>query len=288
MKCNECPRKCNIDRDEAVGFCGVGNKVRLARAALHMWEEPIISGKEGSGTIFFSGCNLKCVFCQNYDIAHGFGKDIEIDRLCEIMAELEAKGANNINLVTPSHYVDQIIKALDKYRPKVPIVYNSSGYESVDTLKKLEGYIDVYLPDLKYSDNALALKYSKCKDYFDIATKAILEMKRQQPKDVVVDGLMKKGIIVRHLVLPNGINNTLGVLGWIVDNMPKESYISLMGQFTPFGEAKDYPELNRIIKPLEYKLAINKLVENGFENAFIQDIGSASESFIPPFNLEGV
>lgn len=288
MQCDLCPRNCKINRDVSNGYCGVSNNIKIARAALHFWEEPIISGDKGSGTIFFSGCTLKCVYCQNFEISRGFGKEISVDRLVEIMKELEEKGANNINLVTPTHFVNQIIKALDIYRPNVPIVYNTSGYEKIETLKKLEGYVDVYLPDLKYSDNNLSQKYSKVSDYFEMATKAILEMKRQQPKDVIENGLMKKGVIVRHLVLPNAIQNTLGVLQWITNNLDKDSYISLMGQFIPYGEAKDIAELNRKIKPVEYKLAINKLLEKDFNNSFIQDIESASEDFIPSFDLEGV
>ena len=287
MECNICPRKCNIDRDKKVGFCGVGNNIKLARAALHEWEEPLISGTKGSGTIFFSGCNLKCVFCQNYDVSRGFGKEVSIDRFIDIMKELEDKGAHNINLVTPSHYTSHIIEALDKYRPNIPIVYNSSGYESVDTIKRLKGYIDVYLPDLKYSDNALALKYSKAPNYFETATAAIKEM-RAQVTDVIENDLMKSGLIVRHLVLPNALKNTLGVLDWITTNLDNTTYVSLMGQFTPYGEAKKFEELTRKIKPLEYKIAINKLLDAGFNNAFIQDLDSAECAFIPPFNLEGI
>ena len=287
MECNICPRKCNIDRSKGIGFCGVGENLKLARAALHEWEEPIISGTKGSGTIFFSGCNLKCVFCQNYDVSRGFGKEVSVDRFIDIMKELEDKGAHNINLVTPSHYVSHIIEALDKYRPNIPIVYNSSGYESLETIKRLKGYIDVYLPDLKYSDNALALKYSKAPNYFETATAAILEM-RSQVTDVIENDLMKSGLIVRHLVLPNALNNTLGVLDWITKNLDNTTYVSLMGQFTPYGEAQKYNELTRKIKPLEYKIAINKLIDNNFNNAFVQDLDSANGAYIPPFNLEGI
>ena len=287
MNCTICPRKCNVDRTRATGFCGAPSEIKLARAALHEWEEPIISGNKGSGTIFFSGCNLKCVFCQNYNVSRGFGKEVSLYRFIEIMKELEEKGAHNINLVTPTHYVDKIIEALDIYRPKVPIVYNSSGYESVETIKKLKGYVDVYIPDLKYSDNELAKKYSKADNYFETATVAILEM-RSQVKDNIQDGLMKSGLIVRHLVLPNALNNTLGVLVWIVKNLDKDTFVSLMGQFTPYGEAEKYKELTRKIKPLEYKIAINKLIENEFNNAFVQELDSASGAYIPPFNLEGI
>lgn len=288
MNCNICPRHCNVNREVKTGFCGVSDKLKVAKACLHFWEEPPISGEKGSGTIFFSGCNLKCVFCQNYEVSRGFGKEITIERLVDIYKELEDKGANNINLVTACHFVPQIVKSFEIYKPSIPIVYNSSGYESIETLKMLDGIIDVYLPDLKYSDNELAYKYSKCKDYFSVATKAILEMKRQQPKDLFENSLMKKGVIIRHLILPNELKNTDGVLNWFNENLSKDSYISLMGQFTPFGQAKNIDELNRSLKPLEYKIEINKLLNMGFKNSFIQELESSSKEYIPIFNLEGV
>lgn len=288
MNCNICPRHCNVNREVKTGFCGVSDKLKVAKACLHFWEEPPISGEKGSGTIFFSGCNLKCVFCQNYEVSRGFGKEITIERLVDIYKELEDKGANNINLVTACHFVPQIVKSFEIYKPAIPIVYNSSGYESIETLKMLDGIIDVYLPDLKYSDNELAYKYSKCKDYFSVATKAILEMKRQQPKDLFENSLMKKGVIIRHLILPNELKNTDGVLNWFNENLSKDSYISLMGQFTPFGQAKNIDELNRSLKPLEYKIEINKLLNMGFKNSFIQELESSSKEYIPIFNLEGV
>ena len=287
MNCNLCPRKCNVDRSVSKGFCGVGDNIKLAKAYLHKWEEPIISGTIGSGTIFFSGCNLKCVYCQNYEISQGFGKDVTIDEFIDVMKRLEDKGAHNINLVTPSHYVPQIIKALDKYRPKVPICYKTGTYEDVNVIKSLKGYIDVYMPDLKYSNNELGFKYSHVHDYFEVATECILEM-RSQVKDEIDNGLMKKGLIVRHLVLPNAIDNTIGVLDWITKNLDKESYLSLMGQFIPYGRAKEFKELTRKLKPLEYKLAINKLLEAGFNNAFIQDMDAAEDKYIPKFDLEGI
>ena len=287
MNCNLCPRHCNTNRDEKVGFCGVSNNIKLAKAYLHEWEEPIISGTKGSGTIFFSGCNLKCVFCQNYEISQGLGKEVTIDQFIDIMKRLEDKGAHNINLVTPTHFVDRIIEALDKYKPNIPICYNSSGYESEETIKKLNGYIDIYMPDLKYADNNLAFKYSNVKNYFEVATKAIILM-RSQVKDVIVDGLMKSGLIVRHLVLPNAIQNTLDVIDWITNNLDNKTYVSLMGQFIPYGKAKEYKELQRKVKPLEYKIAINKLIDAGFSNAFIQDLDSASDSYIPSFDFEGI
>lgn len=287
MICSSCPRKCNIDRSTSKGFCGVGENLTIAKACLHYWEEPIISGEKGSGTIFFSGCNLKCVFCQNFNVSRGFGKEITINRLSEIFKELEDSGANNINLVTPSHFVEQIIKAFDIYKPSIPIVYNSSGYESLETLKKLEGIVDIYLPDLKYSDNKLALKYSKCNNYFEVATKAILEMRRQT-KDIVENGLMKSGLIIRHLMLPNALDNTLGVIEWINSCLDKNTYISLMGQYLPFGDSKKYPELTKKIKPIEYKIAINRLYKYNYLNTFVQDLDSAEDEYIPDFDLSGV
>ena len=284
-----CPRKCGINRDNAVGFCGVTNTVKIARAGLHYWEEPIISGKEGSGTIFFSGCNLKCVYCQNYDISsQAFGKEISVERLAEIFKELEDKGANNINLVTPSHYVDQIISALKIYRPNIPIVYNTSGYDSVETLKKLEGVVDVYLTDLKYYSSELSKKYSKAENYFDVATQAIKEMVRQQPHNEYKNNMFTKGVVIRHMVLPNNIQDSCNVLNWIKEELGEETLVSIMGQYTPYHNSEQYPEINRKLKPIEYKMVINHFLKIGLKNGFSQDLDSASEEYIPPFNLEGV
>lgn len=284
-----CPRKCGINRDNAVGFCGVTNTVKIARAGLHYWEEPIISGKEGSGTIFFSGCNLKCVYCQNYDISsQAFGKEISVERLAEIFKELEDKGANNINLVTPSHYVDQIISALKIYRPNIPIVYNTSGYDSVETLKKLEGVVDIYLTDLKYCSSELSKKYSKAENYFDVATQAIKEMVRQQPHNEYKNNMLTKGVVIRHMVLPNNIQDSFNVLNWIKEELGGETLVSIMGQYTPYHNSEQYPEINRKLKPIEYKMVINHFLKIGLKNGFSQDLDSASEEYIPPFNLEGV
>lgn len=288
MSCNLCPRKCGVDRENNIGYCGQSNELSLARVGLHHWEEPIISGDKGSGTIFFSGCNMQCVFCQNYEISRGKGKNITTQRLADIFKKLEDMGAHNINLVTGTHYVGQIINAMEIYKPNIPIVYNCSGYESLSTIQMLNGLVDIYLPDLKYSDNILAKKYSNCKDYFDIAGQAILQMKKQQPVDIVDNGIMKKGLIIRHLVMPNAIDNSLDVINWLEKNLPKTSYISLMGQYLPCGNALEYPELSRKIKPLEYKIVLNKLLQLGFDNAFIQDLTSAEKEFIPDFNFEGV
>ena len=287
MNCSSCPRNCQIDRENVSGFCGVGKNLTLAKATLHWGEEPILSSGKGSGAIFFSGCNLRCVYCQNYKVSRGFGKEISIKRLSEIFKELEDLGANNINLVTPTHFIDQILQAFELYKPQIPIVYNSSGYEKVESLKRLDGIVDIYLPDFKYSDNMLAQKYSKCPNYVETAKNAILEMRRQT-KDVVVDGLMKSGLIIRHLMLPNAIDNTLGVIDWINENFSKNTYISLMGQYIPYGDSFKFEELKRKIKPIEYKIAINRLYNYGFLNSFVQDLDSAQTTFIPEFNLDGV
>lgn len=247
-----------------------------------MWEEPIISGKNGSGAIFMSGCNLRCRYCQNYEISHGYvGRDHTPKTLAELMKRLEGSGVHNIDFVTASHYTDGIIKALDIYKPSIPVVFNTGGYESVETLRRLEGYIDIYLPDFKYSDSDLARYMSAAPDYFDVAKAAIQEMYRQCPHDIIEDGIMKKGVIIRHLVIPNEIKNTLGVTEYFDKNIPHDKYISLMSQYTPSGECKE-GRYARKLKPIEYKIAL-KSIEN-FENAFIQDISSAKEDFIPDFN----
>lgn len=289
MICNLCPRKCNVNRDLKSGFCGVSNTLKVARAQLHFWEEPIISGTNGSGTIFFSGCNLKCVYCQNYNISNeNFGKFITTQRLAEIFKELENAGAHNINLVTPSHYVKQIVEALNIYKPKIPVVYNTSGYDSVEELKMLEGYVDVYLTDLKYCSSELSQKYSSAKNYFEMCSLAIKEMIRQQPKNVMENGLIKKGVIIRHMVLPNCINDSFKVLEWIKNNLGEDVIVSVMGQYTPYFNASKFPEINRKLKPVEYKLVINHFNKLGLKNGFMQSLDSADENFIPPFNLEGV
>lgn len=289
MICNLCPRKCNVNRDLKSGFCGVSNTLKVARAQLHFWEEPIISGTNGSGTIFFSGCNLKCVYCQNYNISkENFGKDITTQRLAEIFKELENAGAHNINLVTPSHYVKQIVEALNIYKPKIPVVYNTSGYDSVEELKMLEGYVDVYLTDLKYYSSELSQKYSSAKNYFEVCSLAIKEMIRQQPKNVIENGLIKKGVIIRHMVLPNCINDSFKVLEWIKNNLGEDVIVSVMGQYTPYFNASKFPEINRKLKPVEYKLVINYFNKLGLKNGFMQSLDSADENYIPPFNLEGV
>lgn len=282
-KCYLCPRSCGIDRSKNKGYCNQSG-LKVARVSLHKWEEPIISGSNGSGTIFFSGCNLKCVYCQNYDVSHGKGKDITPQILADIFKKIEDSGAHNINLVTPTHFVDDILKAADIYAPKLPIVYNCGGYESLDTLDKMKDFVDIWLPDFKYSDNSLAKKYSNCNNYFEVCTAALIRMRQLCPKDEIADGLMKKGLIIRHLVLPNALQNTKSVLQWIAENLSDDTYVSIMGQYTPFGDAFKFDEINRKLKPLEYKIAVEYAKKFKLFNSFIQSLDSASKEFIPNFD----
>ncbi len=292
--CSICPRHCNVDRKVETGYCGVPEQPKISKAILHMWEEPCISGTRGSGTIFFSGCNLKCIYCQNYHISQeNFGKSVSLTRLNEIIKELESKGAHNINLVNPSHYTETICQVIGELKATgeltVPIVYNSNGYETVKTLKTLEGVIDVYLPDLKYSTGEAAFKYSKAKDYPEISKKAVLEMYRQVGSPVLdKDGIIRKGLIIRHLILPGHTKESLNVLDWISNNLPKSVYVSLMSQYTPFYAAEKYPEINRPITRKEYEKVVNHLYRLGIEEGYVQERQSADVQYIPDFNLEGV
>ena len=290
MRCNICPRQCGADREIEKGYCSMPWEYTLARAGLHFWEEPPISGKNGSGTVFFSGCNLGCVYCQNYEISHGsVGKTISGERLTEIFDELISKGAHNINLVNPTHYAVALKKTLTEYKSKVPVVYNSSGYEKVETLRSLEGLIDIYLPDLKYIKGEKSLRYSAAEDYFDFASKALTEMKRQCPENIHgSDGLMQKGMIVRHLVLPKNTNQSIEVLRWIAENLGTDTAISLMAQYTPYGKIEGYPELQRRITPREYDKVLDFAIGAGFKNIFTQEPSSANTEFIPDFDLTGV
>lgn len=292
--CNLCPRMCGVNRSIGQrGFCRMTDKLMVARAALHFWEEPCISGENGSGTVFFSGCTLKCVYCQNKEISSGeSGKEITVERLSDIFIELQQQGANNINLVTPTHFIPQIIKAIDLARAKglkLPIVYNSSGYERVEILKLLYGYVDIYLPDLKYYNGEDGLKYSSAKDYFAYASKAIEEMVRQtgEPK-FSKDGIMHKGTIIRHLVLPEHYNEAKRIVKHIYQNYGDKVFLSLMSQYTPFGEINSFPELSTKIDMDEYDKILDFAEELGVENGFIQEGEAADESFIPPFDNEGV
>lgn len=293
--CILCPRKCGVDRNAGqTGYCGMPADPVVARAALHMWEEPCISGDMGSGTVFFSGCNLKCVFCQNHSIALGdCGKAITIQRLAEIFLKLQQKGAANINLVTPTHYIPQIRDALllaQKAGLTLPIVYNTGGYESVDTLRLLEGLVDIYLPDLKYYSSDLSLEFSHAADYFPVAAAAIREMYRQVGAPVFDEstGLMKRGMIVRHLLLPGQTKDSKKVLRHLYETFGDNIYISIMSQYTPLPHVAHIPELNRKVTQGEYDRVVNFALSIGIENAFIQEGETAEESFIPPFDLEGV
>ncbi len=292
--CLLCPRKCGINRSTGqTGVCGVSSEIKVARAALHYWEEPCISGKRGSGAVFFSGCSLHCVFCQNREISDGkAGKVISKERLSDIFMELADKGANNINLVTPGQYIPDIVWAVNDAKSrgmKLPIIYNTSGYENVTDLKLLEGIVDVYLPDFKYMDSTLSARYSRAKDYPSVAKQALSEMVRQQP-DVVIDdatGLIQKGVIVRQLLLPGHVNDAKAVLKYLYDTYHNHVYISMMSQFTPIA-LKDYPEINRTVTRREYERLVDYALEIGITNAFIQEGDVAKDSFIPAFDCEGV
>ena len=292
--CLLCPRKCGINRSTGqTGVCGVSSEIKVARAALHYWEEPCISGKRGSGAVFFSGCSLHCVFCQNREISDGkAGKLISKERLSDIFMELADKGANNINLVTPGQYIPDIVWAVNDAKSrgmKLPIIYNTSGYENVTELKLLEGIVDVYLPDFKYMDSTLSARYSRAKDYPSVAKQALSEMVRQQP-DVVIDdatGLIQKGVIVRQLLLPGHVNDAKVVLKYLYDTYHDHVYISMMSQFTPIA-LKDYPEINRTVTRREYERLVDYALEIGITNAFIQEGDVAKDSFIPAFDCEGV
>lgn len=292
--CLLCPRKCGINRSTGqTGVCGVSSEIKVARAALHYWEEPCISGKRGSGAVFFSGCSLHCVFCQNREISDGKeGKVISKERLSDIFMELADKGANNINLVTPGQYIPDIVWVVNDAKSrgmKLPIIYNTSGYENVTELKLLEGIVDVYLPDFKYMDSALSAKYSRAKDYPSVAKQAISEMVRQQPGVVIDDatGLIQKGVIVRQLLLPGHVNDAKAILKYLHDTYQDSIYISMMSQFTPIA-LKDYPEINRTVTRREYERLIDYAIKIGITNAFIQEGNVAKDSFIPAFDCEGV
>lgn len=287
MICSICPRHCNVDRSVNLGFCQSPDNFRVARAALHFWEEPCISGKEGSGTVFFSGCNLKCVFCQNNEIsAENKGVEISDDKLISIFENIISQGANNINLVNPTHYAKRLAKVLSRWKSPVPIVYNSSGYEEVETLKALDGLIDIYLPDLKYIRAEKAMRYSKAADYFEKASAALLEMRRQV-EDKFDGDIMKSGMIIRHLILPQNTNSSIAVLDFIKSNFPN-TFVSLMAQYTPCGDLSEFPEINRKITKREYEKVVNYAFDNSFDKLFIQELSSADKSFIPKFDFTGV
>ena len=287
-ECTLCPRKCKVNRHKNYGYCGANDKLKIAHYSLHEWEEPLISGINGSGTIFFSNCNLKCIFCQNKKISsNGYGKYITTDRLKEIMLELKNKGAHNINLVTPTMYVPFIIEALDKINLNIPIVYNTSGYENVEVIKLLDDYIDIYLTDFKYFDNTLGEKYSKCSNYFEITSKALDEMVKQKPNIVIENNIMKKGVIVRILILPGHIDDSKKILKYLYEKYKDKIIISIMNQYTPMGNL-EYDNLNRKLREDEYNEVINYACDLGITKAFIQEGDTQLKSFIPEFDCSNI
>lgn len=287
MICNLCPRKCNAERTQhdGPGFCKCEDKMKVAKIAPHLWEEPCISGKNGCGAVFFSGCTLKCIYCQNYEISHkNNGRFISAYELSEKLRELEASGVHTIEFVSATQYANSILQTLDIYKPGVPLIYNCSGYETVNTLKKLEGYIDVYLPDFKYSDNELAKSLSKCPDYVEVTTKAIEEMIRQQPElSFDETGIIQSGVIIRHLVLPSHTKNSIGVLNIIKENFDGKVLLSLMGQYIPYAKALEHEKLNRKITKREYDKVLNELLRLELDG-FAQELESADISYIPKWD----
>ncbi|MEK6265717.1 MAG: radical SAM protein [Clostridium sp.] len=293
-KCNLCPRKCYVNRLEGeLGFCKSSKDIKIAKVTLHEWEEPFVSGKGGSGTVFFSDCNLRCVFCQNNSISHeGIGKIVSINRLSEIFLQQQKRGAHNINLVTPTHYVPQIIEALKLAKGNglnIPVLYNSNGYENLDTIRALKGFIDVYLPDLKYYKDKYALKYSAAPDYFNTASKAITEMVSQvgEPKFDNA-GIIQKGVIIRHLMIPGLLFDSKKIIDFIHTTFNDSVYISLMNQYTPLHEAYKYSEINKPLNPEHYDALINYCLNIGITKCFIQESGTSSKAFVPEFDLSGV
>ena len=289
--CTLCSYNCKINRNNTLGVCKCGIHPQIALANIHKWEEPCISGTNGSGTVFFSGCNLKCVFCQNHEISHkNYGKEISIKRLSEIFLELQNQKVHNINLVSPTPYVLQIIEAIKIAKSnglKIPIVYNTNSYENLETIKMLKGYIDIYLPDLKYYDDEIAIKYSGAKNYFTTASQNIIEMLNQVGiPQFDKNNIMQKGVIIRHLIIPGQILQTKRILKWLHENLPRDIYISIMAQYFPTYKAKDFPEINRKITKQEYNFVLSMLKD--FENGYIQELGEHEEEYVPNFNLEGV
>ena len=303
-KCTLCPRRCGVDRSATTGFCGCGSQLKAARAALHKWEEPCISGPAdgpgGSGAVFFSGCTLRCCYCQNYRISsEHFGRELTDRELARIFLNLQEQGAHNINLVTPTQYLPHITSALDIARPAltIPVVYNCGGYERPETVKALKDYVDIWLPDFKYYDNRLALRYSRAEDYFETASAAIKQMIRQtggpayreNSADPAGTPLLSKGVIIRHMVLPGHRDDSIALLKWMKENLPQGRYIiSLMSQYTPYVRQKDHPELNRRITTYEYNKVVDAAIHLGLTEGFMQEKSSAKEEYTPPFDLEGL
>ena len=289
--CNLCPRECNAERtdEKNQGFCKMPILPVVARAGLHFWEEPCISGTNGSGTVFFSGCSLRCVFCQNNEISHkNFGKKISVERLAEIFKELESKGAHNINLVNPTHYLDAIEKAFKIYKPNISVVYNSGGYDTENQIERASKFTDIFLMDYKYRSNERAKKYSKAENYPEVAEKAILKCAEIVGENVVnQDGIMQKGLIIRHLIMPQGTNDSIEVIKWTENNVPW-AFLSLMSQYTPYGDLTKYKEINRKITKREYQKVLDFAAETKINTIFTQELSSSNTQYIPLFNLEGV
>ncbi|MBQ8468478.1 MAG: radical SAM protein [Clostridia bacterium] len=283
MNCNLCPRGCNIDRNSALGYCQKSNEAEISKVMLHSGEEPYLSGDGKSGAIFFAGCNLKCVYCQNYSISRGTGKRVSAQTIANLFVQLEQAGAANIDLVTPTHYAAQIVEAIKIYRPQIPIVYNCGGYETPEVIKELCNYVDVFLFDLKYHSNELAIKYSSAPHYFDYATKSILTAVKNKPNVWIGDKLVQ-GVAIRHLCLPSHTTDSFKVIDWLSENTPASSPISIMGQYTPCGDAKKYEEINRPLKPLEYKAIISHAKKLKNNVVLVQELSSATEDMIPDFN----
>ena len=293
--CTLCPRCCGVDRSLFTGRCGVSDSVKLARAALHFWEEPCVSGEQGSGTIFFSGCPLGCVFCENHTMSAGhFGKEVSIERLAQIFLELQQQGANNINLVTATQYLPSIRQALELARPElhIPVVYNSGGYERTETIREFSDCIDIWLPDLKYYDSSLSEKYSAAQNYFSMASKAIKEMIRVSGGlawDPENPGLLKKGVVIRHMVLPGAKEDSIRLLHWIKEELPPGQFLlSILSQYTPFYKSSQYPEIRRRITTYEYQKVVDTAIELGLTDGYMQEKSSAKEEYTPPFDLSGI
>jgi len=289
-KCQLCPRNCKVDRYKSKGYCGANSKIKIALATIHQWEEPCISGENGSGTIFFSYCNLQCVYCQNYQISCGYGKEITIKRFSEICLELQEQKVHNINLVTPTHYSAQIIKGIQKAREKglvIPVVYNTSSYENVDTIRSLNKTVDIYLADFKYYNDEYAIKYSKAYNYFEIASQAIEEMVKQTKKIKIENGIMKKGVIVRVLLLPGLLEDAKNIIKYLYDKYQDNIFISIMNQYTPVRKTK-FVELNSRVNEDDYEELVDYAYNLGIRKAFVQEDGTIDESFIPKFDKRGV
>ncbi len=283
--CSLCPNACKVDKNKAKGFCGTDNNLVIAKYYLHKFEEPVISGVNGSGTVFFCGCSLKCVFCQNYELSRSLrGKIITTRELADIFKELEDLGAHNINLVNPTHYSNKIAEALDIYRPNIPIVYNTHGYENIEVLKQLNDYIDIYLPDIKFFSPTLSTRYTGKEDYFQVASKAIEFMAKTKPYLLDDNGLLKSGVIVRHLVLPQGVSDSKRILDWFAE-IKEMAYINVMSQYTPFGKIDNFPELKRKVTMREYESVLDYAMSLGIENMLYQDKQSASTDYIPTWDF---